>query len=420
MNRRWLLQLCAVAALCVPLGLVGCAGDTGDDDGPVGPPSDGAVSGTSTTPSSDLQEIAERVAAVLALGYNTTNPDVVAKALMDGDPDNDPFVVDTREATDYAKGHIPGATNIPLQTLPMALADGTSGIPMDQEVIVASYWGNDGNMASLLINAYRVADPSNKAAYPKSTALFQGMTSWSFDRELVPANTRFEDAQAAGIVVERATETTANVGTDQGAYPTFNAFPSDDVVEKILLRAHEYLNSVPSQFDLQVYPSAVAAMIDAGDAPPIVSVRAGSAYASGHIPGAINIAYQQVADLANNTKLLDPSETVYVYCYTGHTGSLSTMALGILGYPARDILYGINGWTQDSAVASGQLANFDLMRGWDFPVDDGGAGDLGSLAAFVPVSGCQGCHTDLSSIFYDREIANPPAATVAPPSEGEG
>jgi hypothetical protein len=38
----------------------------------------------------------------------------------------------------------------------------------------------------------------------------------------------------------------------------------------------------------------------------------------------------------------------------------------------------------------------------------------------VPAAGCQGCHTDLTSIFYDREVANPPPAAEAPPSEGEG
>lgn len=420
MRRLRTLAIWLFASSLIVAGCGGSSDDNNNNNNNPPPTADGVVEGTSATASADLEAIAARVAAVLALGYNTTNPDAVAKLLMDGDATNDPFVVDTREAVDFAKGHIPGAINIPLQTLPQALLDGTSGIPADQDVIVASYWGNDGNMASLLINIARIADPADAASYPTSKALFQGMTSWSFDRDLVPADTRFEDAQAAGIVVEEATEATAHDGTDQGSFPAFSGFQSDDVVGKILTRAKNYLNSVSTQFDLQVYPSAVAAMLDAGEAPQIVSVRAGSAYASGHIPGAINVPYQGVANLADYTKVVNPAKTAYVYCYTGHTGSLSTMALGILGYPARNILYGMNGWTQSSAVASGQLADFDLLRGWDFPLDDGGEGDLGSLAAFVPASGCQGCHTDLTSLFYDREVANPPQAVVAPPSEGEG
>ncbi|HKL27355.1 MAG TPA: rhodanese-like domain-containing protein [Desulfuromonadales bacterium] len=433
MNRDRLFYGLVVGFCSLALVLGGCSTDDPNEQEPVTPPpvdSGGDVSGTSATPSAELTEIADRVAAVLALGYNTTGPDAVAKALFDDDPNNDPFIVDTREPADYAAGHIPGAINIPLQELPQALLDGTAGIPGDQEVIVASYWGNDGNMASLLINTFRVADPAaQKAAaadakpFPKSTALFQGMTSWSFKRELVPAGTRFDDAGAAGVIVEKSVESTPTSGTPQGAYPAFTPFLDtiDTTVAKILVRADNYLNSVPSQFDLQVYPADLAADLEDGDAandPVVVSVRGGAHYALGHIPGSINIGYRNVADLAN-AELLDPTQPIVAYCYTGHTGSLSTMALGILGYPAKNLLYGMNGWST-SAPASGQLVNFDLMRGWDFPVNDGGADDLNSLADFEPETGCLGCHGDLTSVFYDREVANPPVAMEEPPSEGEG
>lgn len=320
---RWFYYL--VVALCSSVLFLGGCSDDDDDDSSTSPPasSGGEVSGTSAAPGDDLNQIAARLDEVLVLGYNTTNPDALAKVLFDDDATNDPFILDTREAADFAAGHIPGAVNIPLQELPQALLDGTSGIPSDREVIVASYWGNDGNMASLLINVARIEDPvAQKAAldastappYPKSTALFQGMTSWSFARELVPAGTRFDDALAAGVIVEKATESTPVVGTPQGAYPAFTPFvPSiDTTVEKILVRAGNYLNSVPSQFDLQVYPADLAADLEDGDAtndPQVVSVRGGAHYALDHIPGALNIAYKEVADLANS-ELIDPTQPV--------------------------------------------------------------------------------------------------------------
>ena len=64
--------------------------------------------------------------AVLALGYNTTNPDAVMKQLSGLDNTKAAgalFVVDTREAANFAKGRIPGAVNIPLLSLPQALLD---------------------------------------------------------------------------------------------------------------------------------------------------------------------------------------------------------------------------------------------------------------------------------------------------------
>lgn len=59
---------------------------------------------------------------------------------------------------------------------------------------VTFYWGNDGNMASLLINIYRITDPANPGSFPRPTTIFGGMTAWSFNRLLVPSKTRFDDA----------------------------------------------------------------------------------------------------------------------------------------------------------------------------------------------------------------------------------
>jgi rhodanese-related sulfurtransferase len=412
-TKRHLTKVLIALGFCFPLLLGGCGGS---DDNYTAPGDPGTVVGATPTAGADLQEIAARVNAVLAIGYNTTNPDVVMKQLSGLDNTKAPdslFVVDTREPADYAKGHIPGAVNIPLQRLPQALLDNTSGIPMDKDVYVASYWGNDGNMASLLINIYRIANPDNAALYPKSTSIFGGMTAWSFDRALVPANTRFDDG--AGVVtVQKATETTANAGVDKGAFPALVPFPATDtVVKKILVRAKNYLNSVPTQFDLQVYAKTLADNLEDGDAsndPQIISVRGAADYAGAHIPGAINIPYKSVADLANYTKFVDPAKPAVAYCYTGHTGSLSTMALGILD--------GMNAWST-TATASGQLKNFDLNRAWDFPLHNWGSG-IDNLAAYTPPStGCQGCHTSLTAVFTEL-VKFPASSAAAPPSSGEG
>ena len=421
-QRNGMLFMIAVA-LCVPLFFAGCGSSDNNAASNGTPGGAGSVIGTTPTPSADLQEIAARVNAVLALGYNTTNPDAVMKQLSGLDNTKAAgalFVVDTREPADFAKGHIPGAVNIPLQSLPQALLDNTSGIPMDKEVVVASYWGNDGNMASLLINIYRVADPANPGSYPKSTAIFGGMTAWSFNRLLVPSKTRFDDALGV-VTVQKATETTAHPGVDKGAFPNFAAFTDTGVVNKILVRAKLYLNSVPTQFDLQMYPKALSDNLEDGTTandPQIISVRSGPHYAGGHIPGAINIPYQQAANLENQTKFVDPSKPVAVYCYTGHTGSLAAMALGILGYNAKDILWGINGWST-TVLGSGQLIAYDLNKSWDFPLHNWGSG-IDNLAAYTPPStGCQGCHTSLTAITTEL-WKFPAAGAVTAPSSGEG
>lgn len=367
-------------------------------------------------PSEDFAAVAARLDSVLALGYNTVNVTDAFALFFDANPDNDPFLLDTRDAADFAKGHIPGAVNVPLLELPARMLAGTSGIPADKDVIVASYYGGDGNMASFLVNAVRISDPA--APHPRSRAIFMGMMGWSYDAEL--SNGRRFDDDLGTVRVNRGTETAANPA---GAhlYPLWSA-GAGSVEEKILRQARAYFARFADQQELQMAPAALAALLDAPDPaaePPILSVRSGADYARGHIPGAFNIPWQQVAKL-NRATGVDPAARTVVYCYTGHTGSIATMALGILGYDVVNLLYGINGWNTSPAVGSGQLANFDAgNRSWDFPVDDGGAGDLGDLAAYAPPANCAGCHTSLGAIFYDR-TKNPPAAAVAPPSAGEG
>jgi rhodanese-related sulfurtransferase len=278
-------------------------------------------------------------------------------------------------------------------------------------------------MASLLINLARITDPANSGGFPKSTAIFQGMTSWSFNRLLVPSKTRFDDASGV-VTVQKATVAGTIAGVDQSAFPAFSTFTTvtDTVAKKILVRARDYLNSVPTQFDLQVYPKTLADNLEDGNTandPQIISVRGPADYVAGHVPGAINIPYKSVADLANYTKFaVPPGKPIVLYCYTGHTGALATMALGILGYDAKNLLYGMNGWST-TAQASGQLKNFDLSKGWDFPLHNWGSG-IDNLAAYTPPStGCQGCHTSLTAIWTEL-VKFPAAGSVAPPSSGEG
>jgi len=409
-SARWKL-VWGVTCIALVLSVTAC-GSSGSDPQPS--PAAGEVIGTSPDPSDDLVEIAERVGQILDLGYLAWQPEDVMRRLtgLEGDP---LFVLDTRESADFDAGHIPGAINIPLQELPQALLDGTSGIPMDVDVVVASYFGGDGIFAATLINTYRIEDPSMPDDYKQARGLYCGMTTWNFDRDLVPEDTRFDDALAGGVRVEESVEVDTNDGTDQGAFPEFAPFETDPVIEKILVRGDRWLNSVSDQRALTLFPSDLR---DDPNGYQVISVRSGTHYVLGHIPTAINIPWKSSADLENYTKFVDPDTTLAVYCYTGHSGAAGTVALGILGYDARNILFGMNGWST-TAPASGQLLNFDVNRGWDFPLHnwDGGLSDLDGYDP--DAGGCEACHTNLTAVWMDREL-DPPAGGAEPPNTGEG
>jgi rhodanese-related sulfurtransferase len=88
---------------------------------------------------------------------------------------------------------------------------------------------------------------------------------------------------------------------------------------------------------------------DTSNDPYILSVRANNHYQLGHIPGAHNIPWRDIADVGA-TSDLPTDKQVVVYCYTGHTGAIATTILQAMGYNAVNLKYGICSWTQDADV----------------------------------------------------------------------
>jgi rhodanese-related sulfurtransferase len=88
---------------------------------------------------------------------------------------------------------------------------------------------------------------------------------------------------------------------------------------------------------------------DTSNDPFILSVRKPEHYALGHIPGAINIGWKNVAEPDNLAKL-PTDKPIVVYCYTGHTGQIATTVLDLLGYDATNLKFGMMGWTKDDSV----------------------------------------------------------------------
>ena len=92
---------------------------------------------------------------------------------------------------------------------------------------------------------------------------------------------------------------------------------------------------------------------DLDNDPFILSVRSPGNYEKGHIPGATNIPWREVAKEENLTKLPKDKQIV-VYCYTGHTASQITALLNILGYDAINLKFGMTSWTINKDIAPGR------------------------------------------------------------------
>jgi rhodanese-related sulfurtransferase len=106
---------------------------------------------------------------------------------------------------------------------------------------------------------------------------------------------------------------------------------------------------------------------DTSNDPFIVSVRSAEHYALGHIPGAINIPWRELAKPENLAKLPTDRQIV-TYCYTGHTGQVSATALRLLGYDVTNLKYGIMGWTKNDEVVVATRFGPDTDQR-DYPVE---------------------------------------------------
>jgi len=137
-----------------------------------------------------------------------------------------------------------------------------------------------------------------------------------------------------------------------GASPAAPAISPFDV---IATAADAYLNDPNPELNISS-KDLLATMLT--DGPYIISDRKPEDYATGHIPGAVNLPASVLFKPENLAKLPKDSKIV-PYCYTGHSGSQVAAMLNICGYDATNLLWGIMGWTTNTTVANKQFSNPD-------------------------------------------------------------
>jgi rhodanese-related sulfurtransferase len=297
-----------------------------------------------------------------SVGKPVTSADALYENLNDGDATNDPLVLSVRGADHYAQGHIAGAINIPWRNV--AKAESLAQLPTDKQIVDYCYTGHTGQVAQTVLGVL---------GYDALNLKF-GMMGWTKNDEVL-ATTRFGPDT---LQRDYALETEVNEATDTYDFPVVDT--GKEEVEDIIAAAGDaYLSSGAKPV---MTADALFDVLNDGDEsndPVVVSVRGPDHYALGHIPGAINIPWKQIAQPENLAKL-PPDKQIVVYCYTGHTGQVAATVLNMLGYDALNLKFGMMGWTEDDTVLA--TARFDPATQPDYPFE-------GSLAApeMLPTTG---------------------------------
>ncbi len=254
--------------------------------------------------------------------------DKLYEVLNDGDAANDPFILDIRSAADYAKGYIKGAVNVPFANV--FKAENLAKLPKDKQIVVYCYTGHTCSMASFALDAMGY----------NAVALKYSIMAWSKDDALLGASKRFPAEQK-----DYPVDTVEVKLPAAGKVPTVTTGKTA-VADMIATQADKYLASGKATVILSEKVYEVLNDGDAANDPFIIDVRAAADYAKGHIKGAVNVPFAQVFKAENLAKY-PMDKQIVVYCYTGHTCSMTSFYLNVLGYNAISQKWGIMGWSKN-------------------------------------------------------------------------
>ena len=102
------------------------------------------------------------------------------------------------------------------------------------------------------------------------------------------------------------------------------------VIALVLLSfATAFADSEPSTEAPSIAPAELSARRATGDAPIVIDVRTPDEYATGHIPGAVNIPFDQVAERISE---VDAPHGVALYCMFGPRARMGEAALLAAGH----------------------------------------------------------------------------------------
>ena len=80
-----------------------------------------------------------------------------------------------------------------------------------------------------------------------------------------------------------------------------------------------------------ITPTELQAMLQSGEGPVVIDVRSAAEFAEGHVPGAINIRFDEIA---TRIKGIDAPNGVALYCMVGPRARKGEAALLLSGYDA--------------------------------------------------------------------------------------
>ena len=329
-----------MAALLICLALPAWAGSGAAKDGKA------KTQETSVHPAASAQlseEILKRSTTFFAAPPFMTAENVYDEVVKGGDKEF--FIVSLQSRADFAKGHVPGAVNVPFDEI--AEQKSLALLPHDKKIILTCDDGHRSMVASLYINQLGYS----------ATTMPMGLGHWNRAQSAAP----YTPSPKYPVTAEKKDAAPGQ------KLPEVNAKAAQGN-ELITERTRAVLSSGRSLFmdRSELYREQGK---DGGKGVFVVSIQRPEDYALGHVPGAINIPFNQIASKESLSKL-PTDRKIVVVCYIGHMAASATLMLNQLGYEAYDLRFGTLGWN-DETEGMGKMKAFmlSMTENRNYPVE---------------------------------------------------
>ena len=323
------LLVALVAVLTLVFGAAGCGTKTEPTSEKPATESKAPEQQSQASESKQILQAADAYLSSEKSKTATISPqDIYNNVVMGGDQSY--LLVSLQKPEDYAKGHVKGAINIPYAQV--AKKENLAKLPKDKKIVLICYTGHTASYSAMFLN---------ELGY-EAYAMKFGMMGWN---DQTPGmGTVKPYGKSAGYPVDTAA-VEAPAANDIPAVSTGQSSAEDIIIAS----ADNYLSSengkTPTVSPQDMYNNVVMG----GDQSYfLVSLQKPEDYAKGHVKGAINIPYAQMAK-EEQLKKLPKDKKIVLICYTGHTASYSSMLLNQLGYQAYAMKFGTMGWDDKTA-----------------------------------------------------------------------
>jgi rhodanese-related sulfurtransferase len=238
------------------------------------------------------------------------------------------LVIDLRSPAEFAEGHIKGAVNKKFGDLPSYFETGIKPFEFEKIVLVCGA-GQQSSYATSLLRL---------KGYGNVFSMRWGMSAW---------NKTFADKKWLKNIsgkYESTLDTVTHNKPDAVKMPELATGLNTGKEISEARFAKLFSDGTDSAFinadDLFKNPAAYF----------IINLDRKDKYNDGHIPGAVRYKPDGTLGVIEEMATIPTDKTIVVYCGTGHNSAFATAYLRLLGYDARTLRYGNNGFMHDKMI----------------------------------------------------------------------